>query len=361
MRHIPYFNFVCDPQAPVVSCPQPGRFHRFEFMLMPGQTKEHMEDPATVRALIGRYVDPDKFEVKRRLVYTFNALVAKEWRKGRVFLAGDAAHMTPQFMGQGMSSGVRDAYNLAWKLEAVLSGKASDKLLDTYGSERYHHAKSMIDISVLMKDFVSMANPVASALRNLTVKVLEATPVAGKWLREGGFKPTPTYKNGSYLGLPRKRRKGVEGTPIPQPQVRTFKGKRVLLDEVLGEGYALIGLENNPRECLSADSLGLLDALESRFVTLFPFGGRPQGLHEQRQTPERVVEVEDTDGELIKWFRRGGRMRQPVAIVRPDKFVFGLVEAEALDEALSELRSQLGWRPDLAGRNNGATALRKSA
>ncbi|MOA46040.1 3-(3-hydroxy-phenyl)propionate/3-hydroxycinnamic acid hydroxylase [compost metagenome] len=73
------------------------------------------------------------------------------------------------------------------------------------------------------------------------------------------------------------------------------------------------------------------------------------------------MEVEDTDGELIKWFRRGGRMRQPVAIVRPDKFVFGLVEAEALDEALSELRSQLGWRPDLAGRNNGATALRKSA
>ncbi|GLZ88039.1 3-(3-hydroxy-phenyl)propionate/3-hydroxycinnamic acid hydroxylase [Metapseudomonas resinovorans] len=361
LRHIPYFNFVCDPQAPVVSCPQPGRFHRFEFMLMPGQTKEHMEDPATVRALISRFVDPDKFEVKRRLVYTFNALVAREWRKGHVFLAGDAAHMTPQFMGQGMSSGVRDAYNLAWKLDAVLRGKATDKLLDTYGSERYHHAKSMIDISVLMKDFVSMSNPVASTLRNLAVKVLEATPVAGQWLREGGFKPTPTYKPGTYLGLRRKGRKGVEGTPIPQPQVRTFKGKRVLLDDVLGEGYALIGLENNPLDALSPDSRKLLEALDTRYVTLYPFGGRPQGLHEQRQTPDGLVEVEEPDGELVKWFRRNGRKHQAVAIIRPDKFVFGLVEAEDLDAALSELREQLGWRPDLATRDSGIASLRKSA
>ncbi len=149
-RHIPYFNFHCDPKAPTVSCPQPNGHHRFEFLLMPGQTKEEMEDPATVRALLARPIDVDKIEVLRRLVYTFNALVAERWREGRVLLAGDAAHMTPQFMGQGMSSGVRDAYNLAWKLNAVLRD-ADPKLIDTYESERKPHAKEMIDISVQIR------------------------------------------------------------------------------------------------------------------------------------------------------------------------------------------------------------------
>lgn len=361
LRHIPYFNFVCDPRCPTVSCPQPGRFHRFEFMLMPGQTKEYMEDPATVRSLISRYVDPDRFEVKRKLVYTFNALVAREWRKGRVLLAGDAAHMTPQFMGQGMSSGVRDAYNLAWKLEAVLRGKATDQLLDSYGSERYHHAKAMIDISVQMKDFVSMSNPFASALRNFIVRAMNVTPVLGKWLREGGFKPTPTYKVGSYLGLPRNGRRGVEGTLMPQPQVRTFKGKRVLLDELLGEGFALIGLENNPLTALSPESQRFLAALDTRYVTLYPFGSRPQGASVQRYAPAGVLEVEEPGGDLVAWFQRAGRGRDLVAIVRPDKFVFALVAAKELEAALSELKSQLGWRPNLAAGQVDFASLRKSA
>lgn len=361
LRHIPYFNFICDPGCPVVSCPQPGRFHRFEFMLMPGQTKEYMEDPATVRQLLSRYVDPDKFEVKRKLVYTFNALVAREWRKGRVLLAGDAAHMTPQFMGQGMSSGVRDAYNLAWKLEAVLRGKAADKLLDTYGSERYHHAKAMIDISVRMKDFVSMSNPFKTALRNVAVRVLNATPVLGKWLREGGFKPTPTYKPGSYLGLPRSGRRDVAGTLLPQPEVRTFKGKRVPLDEVLGEGFALLGLENNPRVALSAESRQFLAALDTRYVTLFPFGGRPQGMGVQRFSPADLVEVEEPDEDLVRWFKRAGRGRDLIAVVRPDKFVFALVPAEQLDTALAELKRQLGWRPNLAAGQANVADMRKSA
>ncbi|MCY1355540.1 3-(3-hydroxy-phenyl)propionate/3-hydroxycinnamic acid hydroxylase [compost metagenome] len=361
LRHIPYFNFVCDPRCPTVSCPQPGRFHRFEFMLMPGQTKEYMEDPATVRSLIGRYVDPDKFEVKRKLVYTFNALVAREWRKGRVLLAGDAAHMTPQFMGQGMSSGVRDAYNLAWKLEAVLRGKATDQLLDSYGRERYHHAKAMIDISVKMKDFVSMSDPLKTALRNFVVKAMNATPVLGKWLREGGFKPTPTYKAGSYLGLPRNGRRGVEGTLLPQPQVRTFKGKRVLLDELLGEGFALIGLENNPLASLSDESRKFLAALDSRYVTLYPFGARPQGVSVQRHAPAGLIEIEEPGGDLVQWFQRAGRGRDLVAIVRPDKFVFALVAAKELDTALIELKRQLGWRPNLAVGQVDFASLRKSA
>lgn len=361
LRHLPYFSFICDPVCPTVCCPQPGRFHRFEFMLMPGQTKEQMEDPQIVRALISRHVDPDKFIVKRKLVYTFNALVAKDWHKGRVFIAGDAAHMTPQFMGQGMSSGVRDAYNLAWKLDSVLSGRASPRLLDTYGTERFHHAKAMIDISVQMKEFVSISNPITSRLRNLLVETVLVIPYLGRYVREGRFKPAPTYAPDSYLGMPRKHRNSPEGKMIPQPEVRTFKGKRVLLDELLGEGYALIGLKVDPREHLSAASRQILDAQGTRFVTLFEFGTRPQGANVDRANTAELVEVEELQGEMIAWFKRAGFSSDAVAVVRPDKFTFAMVKANELDLAITELKLQLQWTPGLETVASFPAAWRKSA
>lgn len=361
LRHLPYFSFICDPECPTVCCPQPGRFHRFEFMLMPGQSKEQMEDPQIVRALISRYVDPNKFSVKRKLVYTFNALVAKEWHKGRVFIAGDAAHMTPQFMGQGMSSGVRDAYNLAWKLDSVLKGRASERLLETYGSERFHHAKAMIDISVQMKDFVSMSNPITSRLRNLLVKTVLVTPFLGRYVREGRFKPAPTYAVDSYLGMPRKHRRSPEGRMIPQPAVRTFKGKRVLLDDLLGEGYVLIGLQTDPREHLSPISRELLDAQGTRYVSLFEFGARPQGASAGRSNTSELAEVEDVNGDMIRWFKRSGFSSGAVAVVRPDKFTFAMVKGNDLDHAITELKFQLQWSANLENVASVPAIIRRTA
>lgn len=344
LRHIPYFNFVVDPELPAVSCVQPDGYHRFEFMLMKGNTKEWMERPETVRQLLSKFVDPDKFEIKRRLVYTFNALVANQWRERRVLLAGDAAHMTPQFMGQGASSGIRDAYNLGWKLSLVLSGKAPDALLDSYESERRDHAKAMVDISVLMKDVVSMTHPVKTALRDLALKIVMAVPPLRRWFQEGGFKPTPVYTRGQYLGLPRRRRHGPEGALAPQPLVRSLDGRRVLLDELLGGGFALVGLKLDPRAGLSADSLRFLDDLQARYVTLFPYGRRPQGLKDvARSSCPGLAEVEDLGGEMVRWFNKAGFVSDAVAILRPDKFAFAVVPAADLEPALQQLRLQLQW------------------
>ena len=326
-RHIPYFNFYCDPERPTVSCPQPKGHHRFEFMLMPGQTREYMEDPATVRAFLGRHIDVDKVEVLRRLVYTFNALIAERWRVGRVLLAGDAAHMTPQFMGQGMSSGVRDAYNLAWKLDAILRGRADERLIETYESERKPHAKEMIDVSVRMKEFVSQPNPVKAMLRNVAVRTLLKTPKVGTYIREARFKPPPTYPDGAYLGLARARRKSAEGRPVPQPQVRTYDGRRALLDDVLGEDFALLGYRVDPRVGLSEDDLAGLTALRTHFVALYDYGGRPQGNKGAHPcAPAGLVEVEDLSGEAVAWLRDTGAKPGHVALIRPDKFVYALTD-----------------------------------
>lgn len=341
-HHLPYFNFHCDPKRPTVSCPQPGGHHRFEFLLLPGETREQMEDPATVRALLGAHVDCDKVEVLRRLVYTFNALVAERWRVGRVLLAGDAAHMTPQFMGQGMSSGVRDAHNLAWKLDAVLRGRAGVALIESYESERKPHAKEMIDISVRMKEFVAQASPVKAALRNAVVALLLKMPKLGDYIREARWKPPPTYPDGSYFGLPRRRRNAAEGRPIPQPQVRTFAGRRALLDDVLGEDFALVGYGADPRATLDAAAIRDLEALNTRFVVIYPYGGRPQGRGVAASTPPGLIEVEDLSGEALAWFRKVGARPGHVALLRPDKFVYAMCPGADIAAAVAHALRALG-------------------
>lgn len=343
LRHIPYFSFVVDPAMPVVSCVQPDGHHRFEFMLMQGQTREWMEQPETVRMLLSKWVDPDQFEIKRKLVYTFNALVANEWRRGRVLLAGDAAHMTPQFMGQGASSGIRDAYNLGWKLSAVLRGSAGNALLDSYERERRDHAKAMVDISVLMKDVVSMTHPVGTRVRDFLAAAVQMVPAGRRYVQEGGFKPTPVYTKGQYLGLPRRSRKGPEGALMPQPQVRQIDGQRLRLDELLGHQYALVGLGTDPRQSLSPETRALLDQLGVRYLSLYPYAQRPQGLKDvARAGSPGLVEVEDLEGSMVEWFRKAGYRKNAVALVRPDKFAFGVVPASQADAAVAELRQQIG-------------------
>jgi 3-(3-hydroxy-phenyl)propionate hydroxylase len=342
LRHLPYFNFVMDPAMPVVSCVQPGGFHRFEFMLMPGTSPEQIEHPDTVRALLSRYVDPDRFEIRRKLVYTFNALMAQRWRVGRVLLAGDAAHMTPQFMGQGASSGIRDAYNLGWKLDLVLRGRAGETLLDSYGAERHGHARAMIDVSVFMKNMVSMTQPLGTRLRDLALRTLQAIPPLRAWVQDEALKPPPRYADGSFVGLPRRRRNGPEGVLAPQPEVRLLDGRRLRFDAVLGEGFALVGLGCDPRAKLARESMAQLDALGTRYVALYAYGTRPNGFSGvAHDAVPGLEEVEDVDGRMVAWFRRAGFRRDAVAVLRPDRFAFAVVRCGQLDAALQELLRQL--------------------
>lgn len=340
LHHLPNFSFVCDPECPTVSCVQPNGHHRFEFMLMPGQSREYMEDPATVHSYLSKWIDVDKFEILRTLVYTFNALMAEKWREGRVFLAGDAAHMTPQFIGQGMNAGVRDAFNLAWKLDAVIRGQAGDRLLDTYQTERRPHAAAMTREGERMKDFVSLVNPLGVLLRNALARVAVRTPGLKTFITEADFIPKATYRQGSYFGLPRRSWRSAEGRMLPQPDARGPDGRRYRLDEFLGRGYALIGAGFDPRDALGRDELAFWQHLDARFISLYPLGGRPQG-NVSRRVPDGLVELEDVDTVLLPWIKSRGRGPGSVTIVRPDRFVAAQVEAKELIHATKTLAGQL--------------------
>lgn len=145
----PHVYLCCDPVRPYVSAALPHGVRRFEFMVMPGETEAQLSEPHNMRRLLSKVLpDPDRVELIRQRVYTHNARLAERFRINRVLLAGDAAHIMPVWQGQGYNSGMRDAFNLAWKLALVVNGKAGETLLDSYQQERRDHAKAMIDLSV---------------------------------------------------------------------------------------------------------------------------------------------------------------------------------------------------------------------
>lgn len=137
----------CEPERPATLVIGPGQHRRWEISLKPGEDPQAMATPEQTWRLLARWIGPEHGELWRQSSYRFHALVAQEWRRGRVFLAGDAAHMQPPFLGQGMCQGIRDAANLAWKLSAVIkaqvSGAAAERLLDSYGAERQAHVREL--------------------------------------------------------------------------------------------------------------------------------------------------------------------------------------------------------------------------
>src|SRR5271166_2039294 len=140
-------TFRCDPRRPAVQLPAVGSRVRWEFMQLPGENADDLLRDETVRSLLAPYHDLDKVEIERKTVYAFHARVVDRWRNGRVFLAGDAAHMMPPFAGQGMNGGMKDAANLSWKLAAVLRGQAPAEILDTYEVERARNVRAMVNLS----------------------------------------------------------------------------------------------------------------------------------------------------------------------------------------------------------------------
>ena len=164
----------CDPARPATFIPNAGRHRRWEIMLLPG------EDPAEVEArsweLLAKWIKPGDAELVRTAVYSFHALVADRWRAGRLVLAGDSAHQMPPFLGQGMCSGIRDAHNLAWKLDRVVRGQSSADLLDTYQPERDPHVRLIIETAIAAGAIIQALDPDVCAERDAYFRSGDATP-----------------------------------------------------------------------------------------------------------------------------------------------------------------------------------------
>ncbi len=149
----------CDGRRPATYICGTGDRRRWEIALLPGEDSDSMTRPDSVLRLLKRWVAPAEIEIERAAVYTFRAAIASRWRLGKLLIAGDAAHLTPPFLGQGLCAGLRDVANLAWKLGRVLRGQDGASLLDTYHSEREPHVREYIELAVRLGGLINATAP----------------------------------------------------------------------------------------------------------------------------------------------------------------------------------------------------------
>jgi len=162
---------ICNPARPTTCVLMGEGRHRWEFMIRPGETADQVSDDAFIETLLAPWNVKGAVRMERKAVYTFRARIASQWRKGRVLLAGDAAHQTPPFAGQGLCSGLRDAANLAWKLAATIRDQAPATLLDSYQTERAPHLRATIEMAIMMGRMVCTTSRWSAFLRDTKFRI----------------------------------------------------------------------------------------------------------------------------------------------------------------------------------------------
>ena len=282
---------MCDPKRPATIVPGRGNHRRWEFMLLPGEDDQAMMASDKVAELVGAWMQDVPHRIVRASTYRFHGLVAHQWQKDRVFLAGDAAHQTPPFFGQGMCHGLRDVANLAWKMGAMVHAGASPGLLDTYQPERDPHVRAVIGAAVAAGRYICELDPEQAAARDAEMRE-RAQSQAG----ETAHDLIPAIQQGIIA----ERTPGA-GERFIQPLLTD--GRK--LDDAIGAGWRL-------------------------FV-------RNAGIAGQAKDVTRAVAEDLTDsGALIAWM---DERQVDAVLVRPDHYVFGTAQGSA--SGLLDLRSGL--------------------
>jgi len=311
---------TCNPKQPVTYVPLAGPYYEFQFMVPKDKTEREATDPEHVRRQLREYVDLNTIDIIRIAYYTFHAVWAPSWRNGRILLAGDSAHQMPPFLGQGMCSGLRDAHALGWRLDLVLSGKASTRIFDDYEAERRDHVVKLIKGAMFLGSVIQTRNRLVAFLRDVLMFKTSRNIKAA----EEAFYGTAVRKEPLSLGFLGTNRRKLAGTLGFQPSVVNARGERCLLDSVGGPDFYVAAragtLDGNHR-----DLEALQQAVPCRLVE---FGPSASG-----------AIVSDADGELTKWFDAADI---DFAIVRPDRYVFDGGRAADFASVTNRLRSLIG-------------------
>ena len=309
----PYVIQYCNPERPTTLVGSgPGR-RRWEFMRLPGESVEELNTAETAWKLLAPWkIAPDNATLERHTVYTFRGSWADQWKKGRVMLAGDAAHLMPPFLGQGLCAGMRDALALSWRLAAVVGDGASGDLLESYGPERREHVVEIIRQAVEIGRLICMVDPAAVAARDAQMKAAMKDPALG-------LKPPPEPRLG-YGGAYRIDDKG-SGYLSVQGRVR-FKGREGLFDDVVGAGWQLLVRGGAAPFVLDGEAREVLRQIGAVAADFGPAG-----------------DTKDLDGIYGAWFDRLG---VDAVLVRPDLYIFGSSSLAGVGDLVKSARTMLG-------------------
>ena len=321
----------CDAQRPVVEVPGPHQTRRFEFMLKDDETDEQMLSDASLGNLLRPFRGEKAYSLVRKVVYTFHARVASRWQEGRVFLAGDAAHLTPPYAGQGMNSGVRDAHNIAWKLVAVLRGQMAKSALETYESERRDHAWALIKLALNLGVVMAPASALRAKLITSTFRVIGLIPPLRDYFLQMKFKPKPRFTQGLVLSQGKAGNLRA-GTMLPQPTLFDSHGCAQLLDEHIGPGFALIQYGDLRSQRMDQLQHLLWTHLDAKRIVIIP---------QDAPLPPPLAGltiVHDRNGELSALFAEASTF----LLLRPDRYVAAIFDQAQESETALALQSLLG-------------------
>jgi 3-(3-hydroxy-phenyl)propionate hydroxylase len=312
---------VCDPDRAATYMRIGEARYRWEFRLFEGETAADLESIEALQPLIGPWVEGipcDQLELVRVAEYTFRAQLADRWRDRNVFLLGDAAHLTPPFIGQGLCAGVRDSMNISWKLAGVLSGDLPESVLDTYEEERKPHARAMIRLAKLIGVSMTQGGRAGDLLRRLLAPRLHWVPGLRDRLLDG---ETPPLRRSALVMRPGGRR-SLAGKLCPNALLTD--GSQY--DDVTRGGFV--------------------------FVTDVPPSPQQRALLADRGT--KVLEV-GPGSRLYDWLSDG---RATAALVRPD---FSVMRAGRDVAALCEATPRFRVAPESDGRQVGGSCSTSSA
>lgn len=341
---IDHVEFLCDYRRPTPHMCAPGGRERWEFMLQPGETRQEMEGDACIRELLAPWGDPESMMIERKAVYRFHARAVNSFSKGHVFLVGDAAHITPPFVGQGLVAGLRDAANLCWKLAWVVHGQAAPSILETYDQERRPHAKAMIGLAKFMGKLVMPRNAVVAFVTHGMMRLLRTIPLLRRYFDELGIKPKNIFSRG-LLVKGRSASRLVRGGLLPQGWVRNADGDLSLSDDVLGASLTLVGFGLDPAAALSEGASRAFVAAGGECVQITHSGQR---LHRSANCA-----WEDLNGTFLPAVAPFGW----VAVVRPDRTVLHDGPIEDADRVVLESVALLGTPVSAATGRIAAAAI----
>ncbi len=302
---------VCDPArlASYVCCKDPYR--RWEFQLNAGETRAEMLRPERITSLLDAWLPAAHYTIRRSAVYQFHAATVDRWQVGRVFLAGDAAHQTPPFLGQGLNAGFRDAVNLAWKIPLVHAGVCDSRLLASYAEERDAHAR----------DLVQWAVATGQLMETLAAREAGRPDPHARVDRSAGYgqgRSGPTLRGGVLLDA-QTGADALAGSLLRQPSVRRPDGSECRFDELLGRGFAVVGRKASDLQ-LGREASRILARLGARSVHC-------DGLEIRAGQMDRLFDD------------------HPAVLVRPDRHIFGVADENwPLDRLVMELANKLALR-----------------
>ena len=336
--YAPFSGVYTHVQRPHMSIDLPYDHRRYEFRIPPADRDEDMVKPETLERLLRPFYPsgPILERIVRARVYVHHSRIADRFRVGRVFLAGDSAHLQPPFFGQGMNSGLRDATNLGWKLAAVLGGRAGADMLDSYEAERRDHARAMVNIASMFGLLYAPRTKVAEFLRDTLFRIIQRFPSARDYILQMRFKPMPRYSKGLVLHRGAISKDSPVGRMFMQPLVETMDRRRRKLDDAIGSGFAVIGFNADPARALDAGECAFWTGIGARLVHVRKSRRLPLPAEEASE----ALVLDDVMGGFRDW-----KLQNPgvhFVFLRPDRYVAAVSTIAEVNDVSAGLRRLIG-------------------